>query len=183
MKICKKCLKLKVTKVSKVSFIPILLLLFFSGCWHSGYTGGNGQTEPNAISIYSQYSPVKVDILPLTEFTVNKETKQGEINLFVSLLDSFGSQIKSPCIFRFELYVKIQRSSESKGGRVKIWPDVNLIEPKANNEYWQNFLRAYEFHLPFEPQIGQTYILEVTCLCPNNKRISSEFTLKTQNES
>ena len=99
------------------------------------------------------------------------------------MLDSFGSQIKSPCIFRFELYLRIQRSSEPKGQRVMLWPDVDLNQPQVNNEYWRNFLRAYEFNLPFEPQNGQAYILEVTCMCPNNKRILAEFILKTEDAS
>ena len=167
-------------KVSKVFYVLLFLSLFISGCMQSGPVSGiTSENEPNVISIYEQYSPVKIDILPLTEFHTNNENNEGEINLFVSLLDSFGSQIKSPCIFRFELYPRIQHSSEKKGGRVMLWPDVDLITPKTNNEYWRNFLRAYEFNLPFEPQKGQSYILEVTCLCPNNKRISSEFTLKT----
>ncbi len=170
--------------MSKVLFIILLLLFFTSGCRHSSQGSGLIQeNEPNAISIYTRYSPVKIDILPLTEFNINKKTGQGEINLFVSLLDLFGSQIKSPCIFRFELYARVQRSSEPKGGRIMIWPDVDLIDPKINNDYWRNFLRAYEFNLPFEPQADQSYILEVTCLCPNNKRISSEFSLKIQIES
>ena len=177
MKTCKKVSKLKATKAL---YILLLLVFCFCGCTKTGRISGiSKQNEPNIISIYNQYAPVKIDILPLTEFNTNKEAGQSEIDLFVSLLDSFGSQIKSPCIFRFELYPRIQRSSEAKGGRVKIWPDVNLIDPKVNNEYWQYFLRAYEFHLPFEPQTGQNYILEVTCMCLNNTRISSEFLLKT----
>ncbi len=171
---------MKVTKVSKFIFIILFLLLFFSGCSQTGHVAGIGtENEPNIISIYAQYSPVKIDVLPLTEFSVNQETGQSEIDLYISLLDSFGYQIKSPCTFRFELYPRIQRSSQAKGGRIKIWPDADLIDSKVNNEYWRNFLRAYEFHLPFAPQPGQTYILEVTCMCLNNTRISSEFSLKT----
>ncbi|MBN1972608.1 MAG: hypothetical protein JW787_03145 [Sedimentisphaerales bacterium] len=164
-----------------------LFLLLFSGCEHpqtpSGQTAASGSEQEKYISVYSQYSPVKTDILPLTEFVIGKETQQNEINLFVSLLDAFGSQIKSPCIFRFELYARVQHSSDPKGDRVMIWPDMDLNDPVINNEYWRNFLRAYEFNLPFEPQSNQPYILEVTCICPNNKRIASEFILKVQKES
>jgi hypothetical protein len=175
--------KLKVPEVSKVSgtiFVFILLLGVF-GCSRDSALGAKGLgfgAASTDFRIYAEYSPVKINILPLTEFIINPDTHQGQINLFVSLLDSFGSQIKSPCIFRFELYSRVPRSSEPKGGRIKIWPDVNLIAPKINNEYWRDFLRAYEFNLPFEPQAEQSFILEVTCICPNNKRISSEFSLK-----
>jgi hypothetical protein len=135
------------------------------------------------LSVYTQYSPVEIDILPLTEFVNVGEAQQNQISLYVSLLDSFGSEIKSPCVFRFELYEKVQRSAEPKGRRVVIWPDIDLTEPAENNRYWRNFLRAYEFSLPLGPAGSQTYILEVTCLCPTGKRLTSDFTLSTQSNS
>ena len=191
----------KVTKVSETgnktisefsiskyaAVVSLSLLFFFSGCdtpqTPSERTIETKSSQTNKISIYAEYSPVKIDILPLTEYTINQETQEGEINLFVSLLDQFGSQIKSPCIFRFELYPKVQRSSDPKGGRVMIWTDMDLVDPKVNNDYWQNFLRAYKFNLLFELQSNQTYILEVTCMCPNSKYLTSEFTIKVQGES
>lgn len=133
-----------------------------------------------SIIAYSQYYPVKIDIIPLTEFVDKGDGQQAEINLYVSLLDSFGSQLKSPCIFRFELYQRIPRSAEPKGRRATIWPDIDITEPAINNIYWRNFLRAYEFNLPFQPEGNQNYILEVTCLCPNNKRLTTEFPLVRQ---
>lgn len=135
------------------------------------------------LSVYARYSPVEIDILPLTDFVNLGEAQQNQISLYVSLLDSFGSEIKSPCVFRFELYEKVQRSAEPKGRRVVIWPDIDLTEPVENNRYWRNFLRAYEFNLPFGPAGSQTYILEVTCLCPTGKRLTSDFTVSTQNNS
>ncbi len=135
------------------------------------------------LSVYTRYSPVEIDIIPLTEFVNVGDSQQTQINLYVSLLDSFGSEIKSPCVFRFELYEKVQRSAEPKGRRVVIWPDIDLTEPTKNNQYWRNFLRAYEFNLPFGPASNQSYILEVTCLCPTGKRLTSDFTLNTQKDS
>lgn len=164
----------------------MLFLLFFSGCDNTQSMPGRiteaEYGQPNKISVYAEYSPVKIDILPLTEYKINEKTQEGEINLFVSMLDEFGSQIKSPCIFRFELYPKVQRSSDPKGGRVMIWTDMDLIDPKVNSDYWQNYLRAYKFSLLFELQSNQTYILEVTCMCPNGRYLSSEYTLKTQTD-
>ncbi len=132
----------------------------------------------NKLSIYTRYAPTKINIMPLTEFIRADIGRQANIRLYVSLLDSFGSQIKSPCVFRFELYQRVQRSAEPKGEREIIWPDINLKDPEGNNEYWRDFLRAYEFNLPFEPTTNQSYILQVTCLCPNNRRLSTEFALK-----
>ena len=116
--------------------------------------------------------------MPLTEFISVDDARQAKIKIYVSLLDTFGSQIKSPVTFRFELYEYVQRSAEPKGKRIIIWSDIDLTEPAENNVYWRDFLRAYEFNLPFEQAANQSYILQVTCLCPNGKRISSEFTLR-----
>ena len=169
-------------KQSRIISWLLLLILF------SVNTGCEQQKTPpdipfmndisfDMLSLYTSYVPVKIDIMPLTEF-VSPGSPQLKINIYVSLIDPFGSQIKSPGIFRFELYEYIPRSSEPKGKRAIIWPDIDLTDPITNNSYWQDFLRAYEFSLPCEQTTGQDYILQVTCLCPNGKRLSSEFSLK-----
>jgi hypothetical protein len=129
-------------------------------------------------SFYTRYAPSKIDIMPLTEFISTGDTQHSKINLYVSLLDTFGSQIKSPGIFRFELYEHMPRSAEPKGKRVIIWPDIDLNDPVTNNDYWRDFLRAYMFSLPYEQALSQDYILQVTCICPNGKRLSSDFILR-----
>ena len=144
------------------------------------------QTEPtfqtesdSSASIFDSYSPVKIDIMPLTEFvSLNKADEKSDINVYVSLLDSFGSQKKSPGTFRFEIYESVQRSAEPRGRRIAIWPDIDLTNADKNNKYWRDFLRAYQFNLPFEPAINQSYILQITFLCPIDKRLSDEFILK-----
>lgn len=130
------------------------------------------------LSIYTSYVPVKIDIMPLTEFVDDGDAQQSKIDIYISLIDPFGSQIKSPGVFRFELYEYIKRSAEPKGKRAFIWPDVDLTDPIANNDSWRDFLRAYEFSFPCEQATNEEYILQVTCLCPNGKRLSSEFKLK-----
>ena len=169
----------------RIKIITLVFLLFmFFLCVNISCKQQSGPPElieqdnsEQSFIAYSQYFPVKIDIIPLTEFIYKGDGQQAEINLYVSLLDSFGSQIKSPCTFRFELYQRVQRSAEPKGRRAIIWPDIDITDPAKNNEYWRNFLRAYEFNLPFQPETTQDYILEVTCLCPNNKRLSAEFSL------
>ncbi len=130
------------------------------------------------LSVYSHFAPAKISIMPLTEFINPAGTRQANMNLYVSLLDSFGSQIKSPGVFRFELYQRVQRSAEPKGKRIIIWPDIDLTDPVENDEYWRDFLRAYEFNLPFESAVNKSYILQVTCLCPTGRRLSDEFAIK-----
>ncbi len=125
-----------------------------------------------------RYAPAKIDITPLTEFVPADNTQRPRIKLYVSLLDSFGCQIKSPGRFRFELYEHVQRSAEPKGKRLAMWPELDLTDPTTNNKFWRDFLRAYEFTLPLEQFTGESRILEVTFFCPSGRRISSEFTLK-----
>ncbi len=156
----------------------LAMLLANAGCELFPGLTNKTNTDFKKLSVYSHYAPAKINIIPLTEFTSAGGTQKVEIKPYVSLLDSFGSQIKSPAVFRFELYQRVLRSAEPKGRRVVIWPDIDLTDPAANNEYWRDFLRAYEFDLPFEPDASQSYILQVTCLCPNGKRISAEFALK-----
>ena len=131
------------------------------------------------ISDYSGYTAVKIDIVPLTEFIRPKDA-QGPtgITVYLSLLDPFGCQIKSPGIFRFELYEKARGSAEPKGRRINIWPDFDLTEPSENNKHWRDFLRAYRFNLDLGQQINQGCVLEATCLCPDDRRLSADFELK-----
>lgn len=130
-------------------------------------------------SFFSRFAPTRIDILPLTELVGASGTQRTGIRLYVSLLDAFGCQIKSPGVFRIELYDHVQRSAEPKGRRTATWPDIDLTDPAANNKYWNDFLRAYRFDLPFEQAGSPDYVLEVTCLCPNGSRLSTDFTLRS----
>ncbi len=180
------------SEIRSQSLSSVRCLLSSVGCLLAMFLGGAGcgqmqglpefttQTDNDfrRLSVYSHFAPDKISIMPLTEFIDPGGTRQANMNLYVSLLDSFGSQIKSPCVFRFELYQRVQRSAEPKGKRVIIWPDIDLTDAVENDEYWRDFLRAYEFNLPFESAANQSYILQVTCLCPTGRRLSDEFALK-----
>lgn len=157
------------------------LLLLNTGC-DSALVSAKTPAENGGgmdVSIYASYAPTKLDIIPLTELvSVGEGNQASQINLYVGLLDSFGSQIKSPGVFRFELYGYVQRSADPKGNRLVIWPDMDLTDPAKNNEHWRDFLRTYEFNLDFEADRNQTYVLHVTFLCPAGKRLSSDVVLK-----
>ena len=165
--------------VSQIFFL--FLLLFEAGCQLAPTAGGFSSKGDRGfdLSIYNRYAPVKIDIMPLTEFTDIGISKGGpKIKVYVSLSDSFGCQIKTPGVFRFELYEYVQRSGEPRGRRINIWPDIDLTGEVENNKYWRDFLRAYEFDLGFRPAANQNYLLQVTCLCANGRRLSGEFVLK-----
>jgi len=157
-----------------VTIVSVLLFLTMGAC---EYTGVQQASEYDQIikeaDLYGGFSPAEINILPLTKIE-NSDEGQAIIRVYVSLLDEFGSQIKAPAIFRFELYEKISRAQEVKGRRVVIWPDFDLCRPGNNNNYWQDFLRAYKFDLNFKPQEHQSYVLQVTCLCLSGKRLTAE---------
>ena len=140
-------------------------------------SSGENEDGPIATAPCTYYAPVKLDIAPLTEFVPADQTHRPLINLYVSLLDQFGSQVKSPGRFLFELYEHVPRSATSKGKRLAIWPELDLTDPLTNNEYWRDFLRAYEFTLPLDQSPEASHILQVTYFCPTGRRITSEFTL------
>lgn len=158
-------------KITAIIILMSLLLLCATGC-ESANTGLSPKTDSGCNKL-SAYGPVKIDIMPLTEFAGKKQ-----LNVYVNLLDSSNCQVKTPAVFRFELYEKIPRSAEPKGKRVFFWPDIDLTDVDKNNEHWKDFLRAYEFNLPFQIESGKSYILQITAICANGRRLSDELTLK-----
>jgi len=164
-----------------VRLLAPALLLMNAGC-ESRVSVSPAAVSPKSdldkVSAYLRYAPARIDIMPLTELVPAAGAQGARISLCVSLLDAFGFQIKSPAVFRFELYEYVQRSAEPKGKRAVIWADVDLTDPVSNNEYWRDFLRAYEFNLPFEQAANEDFILQVTCLCPSGSRLSAELMLK-----
>lgn len=171
-------------KSAHIIFWVVLSLFFFinAGCepaLQPAQVPAEAKSALDLSSFYTRFAPTKIDIMPLTELVATGSSQRTRLNLYVSLLDAFGSQIKSPGVFRIELYDYERRSAEPKGRRTAIWPDIDLTDPVTNNKYWNDFLRAYRFDLPLEYTGNQDYILQVTCLCPNGSRLSIDFTLRS----
>jgi hypothetical protein len=163
----------------KVFFVAAIML--YAGC--SGPPSESGQLNlpflQSDAALYTRYAPARIDILPIT--SINPTTSSAGdyvINVYVCLLDSFDSQIKYPATFRFELFQQVQRSTETKGKRILIWPDINLSDPVINNKYWQDFLRAYLFSLPLERSASETTVLQVTCIGPSGRRLTADFPIR-----
>ena len=166
--------------MKKSVFLLFSVFLVFStaGCDSTGTIPTADETS-DIFSSYADYAPSKVGIMPLTTITyADDPTESSKLNVFVCMLDSFGSQVKSPAVFRFELYQYLRRSNKARGERLFIWPDIDLKDPAANNAHWRDFLRAYEFDLDFQPPNQQSCVLQVTCFCPDGKRLPAEFILK-----
>ena len=122
-----------------ITKISIALFLMTAGCNMPPQPESQKTAEAKMTS-YEDFGPVKIEILPLTEFSASE--KGQKIIAFLSLKDSFGSSQKWPVIFRFELYEQVPRSVEPMGKRIKIWPDIDLKTPAKNNQFWQDFLRC-----------------------------------------
>jgi hypothetical protein len=180
-----------VTTARSIAFVAFLVsLLMSSGCASPG-PEARQPTVPGAVArpaaqapalpatIPGGYAPVRIGILPLTELSRgSREGTGATLKAYVRLTDSFNSSIKAPGVLRFELYQYVPRSAEPKGQRIAIWRDVDLTAPAENNAYWRDFLRAYEFTFDAQADPSRTYILQVTCLCLEDKRLTTEFTLK-----
>jgi hypothetical protein len=125
------------------------------------------------------FAPAKIAVLPLTELSSPSGAGPGaKLDVFVTMLDAFGCQMKAPGVLRFELYEYVPRSAQLKGKQLALWPQIDLTGPAENNRYWRDFLRAYEFELDTQAGRDKTYILEVTCQGPDGKRLSCQYTLK-----
>jgi hypothetical protein len=180
----------------------VLCLLLLAGCAEPQGTGrvpavqaAGSEDRPPAVAedaaanpqsavrnpqLPAGFAPARISILPLTELAGATDSSQpGTLSVYVSLLDSFGSQMKAPGVMRFEVYQHVPRSAEPKGQRINLWPDVDLTAPAQNNKCWRDFLRAYEFTLNAPTGPDETYILEATFLCPDGRRLSADFMLRS----
>jgi len=161
-------------------YICFIIIGFFIGCKILSEQPPPAEYDnADPLSIYTSYAPQKIDILPLTKIlSETSNNKSSNIIVYVSLLDAFNSSIKSPGIFRFELYEYVKRSPQPKGQRVKLCPDRDLLEPTENNTHWRDYFRTYQFNITCNIQKDQSYILQATFITPEQKRLSDEMLLK-----
>jgi hypothetical protein len=146
--------------------------------------------DPNATPAhFRQYTtpvacvflPERIRMIGLTEIVPDAGLGgEAVLSIYVDIFDAWDSHIKAPARFRFELYEFVPRSSDSRGNRLEIWPDIDLTDPAVNNSYWHDYLRSYIFNLRmnFRPAPDTTYILEATCTTAQGKRLSSKRQIK-----
>ena len=127
------------------------------------------------------FLPERIRIIGLTEIIPDASLPdEAVLSIYVDIFDAYDSHIKAPATFRFELYEFVPRSSDPRGDRLEIWPDMDLTDGAVNNSYWQDYLRTYNFELPmtFRPAPEATYTLEVTCTTQEGKRLSDKRQIK-----
>jgi len=147
--------------------------IFVCGCENPGM-------QDAGVSPQQGFNIQRVRISALTDFVVSgQDLQQNEIKTYTELLDAYDTSFKKPCVFRFELYEYKPLTSNPRGKRIIIWPDIDLSSAGKNNEHWKDYLRAYEFYLPlgFSPQAGRDYLLEATCLV-GERRFSDLFKIQ-----
>jgi hypothetical protein len=159
----------------------VLAPVFYAGC----STTQPGADSPPSLfhdsTPCSRFGPARIDVLPITSIApASASDRDAAINAYICLIDAFDTQIKAPAIFRFELFQRLQRSADPKGKRLIVWPDIDLTEPAANNNLWQDFLRAYLFALPLQKTSADNCILHVTVICPSGKRLTADFIVRTK---
>lgn len=170
-------------KTAQVAISIVLTLALSAGC------------EPGSLAplvsagsrgdVLSAYVASGVHIVGLTEITqVATGPWQGKLNVYVDLVDSFGCCVKSPGLFRFELYEFVPRSSQPEGKRIFFPPDIDLTDATENNKHWRDFLRAYQFELDlnFSPRPDESFVLEVTFTTPHGRRLRDTFHLRYESQ-
>ena len=163
----------------QLAIVVVGFLFFLTGCEPENSSSSAALTGGG--DLLSIYAASEIRVVGLTEIvSVPGDQWTSRLKAYVDLLDSFGSRVKSPGIFRFELYEFVPRSSQPKGKRVFFRSDIDLTNPVENNRRWRDFLRAYQFDmdLNFRPKPDETFILEATCTTPAGKRLSDLFQLK-----
>ena len=159
---------------ARVLTVCLFLLFFVCGCQQpSPHEAAN---EQKCALSFAPYAPASIEIITLSELKADGSEDSAKLKLFIKTLDSFNSAIKTPCVFRIELYEYAARSPSPLGKRLEIWPDIDLNDVAKNNSNWQDHLRAYEFDLDVRSkiQIGSMYVIEATCMSPLGKRLSAQ---------
>lgn len=159
-----------------ISICVLFFMMIVFGCEEQVQTYNSGlSADGNDIRKDCIFVADKIRFNQLIEYVGN-----GQINVYVDVLDQFGTRIKASGIWRFELFQYAQRTAESKGARVYLWQDIDLTDAGVNFSAWQDYLRCYKIELVFEAntESGQTYILQAVCTTAEGKRITDSFELK-----
>jgi hypothetical protein len=175
-----KIYKIITTMLTKVFIVTVVL---FIACGCEQQLQRSDSSAQSCLARLEAYGPAKLDVVKLSELKAGSESGDGgKLKVFVKAIDSCGSAIKAPCVFRVELYAHVARSPSPEGKRLEIWPDIDLTNPDKNNAQWRDYLRAYEFNFDVSSKLtpGHMYIVEVTCLSPMGKRLSVQYNLTCQ---
>lgn len=162
--------------MKKIIYMCVLFVVpIISGCETYKSDNSGVLADANGICNSSIFVADKIKFNQLTEYVGNEQ-----INVYVDVLDQFGTRMKASGVWRFELFRYEQRTPESKGSRIYLWQDIDLTDANVNFSAWQDYLRCYKIELVFAANIesGKTYILQAICTTAQGKRITDSVELK-----
>jgi hypothetical protein len=152
------------------SYIILILVMAMlaGGCEQTAGTAAIGDVN-SCQRWLADFGPQSAEILGLSRF--DSESGKKTLKVYVGLIDRNDSYIKAPAIFRVEVYEHTVRSPVHRGKRIGIMGDTDLRGVAVNNNYWRDYLHAYQFDLDAaSARAGQTYYIEVTVVLPDGKR-------------
>ncbi len=177
-------------KAANFAVIAAVIAITAAGCEIPDNPAGPNisppRTRQGTIGAACVFTPERIRIIGLTEIIPDASlSDEAVLSVYVDIFDAYDSHIKAPARFRFELYEFVPRSSETRGNRLMMWPDVGLIDltdPAVNDGYWHDYLRTYHFDLDmnFGPAPEATFTLEATCITVDGRRLSDKRQVKYQ---
>lgn len=153
-----------------LAVFALAVVSFFVGCGGNEVAVDFGKCDCFAIKEFS--------VTPLTKFV--EADDKAVLKLVVDALDSTGHRSKARFSLQCSLYRYLPRTADNKGELVQSWRPISLDAAAENNEYWNDYLRSYEFELGLDDLPGeQWYLVEIACQIPSGNRLFYEFMLKT----
>ena len=168
-----------------ITFAGIMgaIALYAGGCQTMESSVGKAAAAPVRPEVIKGFAPSRIEVIGLTGIVREDASQRNEarLNAYIDLLDVYDCRVKYPGRFRLELYEYVPRSSDPRGDRLILWPDIDLRDASMNNSYWQDYLRTYKFRLDidFQPRQGQVFILEATFITPGGRQLTDRYRIQT----
>ncbi|AQQ08748.1 hypothetical protein L21SP3_00538 [Sedimentisphaera cyanobacteriorum] len=123
----------------------VCILIFTGGCGVITQSRSLEDCRQSCENQYAGFEPSGIKVSPLS--SASKVSGGFELNIYIELEDSYGSNVKHPGIFRIEAYRPKKLSAVSKAERIFKWDDIKAFSAKNNNSYWRDMMRSYSFNL------------------------------------
>ncbi len=175
----------RIMRAANFAVIAAVIAITAAGCETPDNPADSNISPPrwrqDTIGVACVFIPERIRVIGLTEIIPDAGLgDKAMLSVYVDVFDAYDSHIKAPATFRFELYEFVPRSSDPRGNRLIIWPDIDLTDGAVNNGFWQDYLRTYNFDLQmnFRPAPDATFILEATCTTQEGRRLSNKRQIK-----
>ncbi len=152
------------------------LALSHGGCGDRGKVAPIAD-GPTAEQLVSYYSPSRIEILPHSRpRSFDEDLIPDGLKVWLRPLDSAGDSVKAYGVYRFELYHYRPATTDRRGELIQQWTQP-ILDPSAQQRYWNKFANACEFHLSWEGAplpTDRKYILKAIFEAPSSNRLFDE---------